>query len=68
MKMFGDVPVLRVVAAADVTARFAEAQVYPRVQALQTFFASDDARRHVSNLVEVRALVAIILLLSSSGG
>ena len=49
--------VLRAVAAADVPARFAEAQVYPSIAYLQTFLAAVRARRDFAYLIQMRALL-----------
>jgi hypothetical protein len=55
VEMFGRVLVLRRVAAADVPARFAQAQVNPIVSDLQTIFAAIRARRDIANLVQMCA-------------
>jgi hypothetical protein len=54
-EVFRRVPVLRRVAAADVTARPAEAQVDPLVADLQAVLAAVGARLDVADLGEVRA-------------
>jgi hypothetical protein len=55
MKMLRGVLVLRTVAAADVAALQAHAQVYPGIVGLEAFFATVGARLHVADLVQVRA-------------
>src|SRR5579872_5634930 len=54
VKVFGGVFVLRRIAATDVAAGKAQAQVNPGVAHLQTFFATFGMRFYVVNLVEVR--------------
>ena len=54
--VFAGMPVLRVVAAADVTAHQTQPQLDPRVAHLQTLFAAVCAGRHVVDLIEVRAI------------
>jgi hypothetical protein len=54
VKVLGGVFVLRRIAAADVAAGEAQAQVDPGVAHLQTFFAAFGLRFYVVNLVEVR--------------
>ena len=51
MKVLRRVLVLRRVAATDVTARFAQAQMHPRIAHLQTFFTTLGARHNISNLI-----------------
>src|ERR1700730_15634961 len=53
-KMLGGVTVWRAVAAADMAARPAEAQMHPRRTKLQTFLASERARRYVTDGSGVR--------------
>lgn len=55
MKVFPGVLVLRVVAAAYVAARQAEAQVYPCVAHLQALFAAIPGGRHILNCFQMRA-------------
>ena len=54
-EMLGSVTVWRAVAAADMAARPAEAQMDPRRTKFQTFLASERARRDVANAIEVTA-------------
>ena len=56
-KMLGGVTVWRAVAAADVTACPAEAQMHPRRTKFQTFLASERARRYVTEGSGVRTFV-----------
>jgi hypothetical protein len=55
VKVFGRVPVLGGVAAADMAAFHAEAQVDPGVTQLQALFAAAGVRLDILNLVEMRA-------------
>jgi hypothetical protein len=57
VKMLGGVFVLRRVAAADVPASFAEAQVHPCVPDFQAILTALRARRDFSDLIEVCAFV-----------
>ncbi len=58
MEMFSRVFILRLVAAADVSARFAQPQVQPVIARFQTFLAAfGRVRRGVFYLVEMRAFV-----------
>jgi hypothetical protein len=54
-KMLGSMPVGGVVAAADVTASSAEAQVNPGRTGLQTFLATSRARRDIADRIKMRA-------------
>jgi hypothetical protein len=54
-EMGGGVTVLRVIAATDVTASHANAEVDPRVAALQAFLASAPAGRDIADLTYVLA-------------
>jgi hypothetical protein len=54
MKVFGGVSIFRRIAAADVAAAQAQAQVDPGVAHLQTFFAAFGVRFYVVDLIEVR--------------
>ena len=56
MEMFGSMFVLRGVAAANVPANKALAQVYPGIANFQAILAAISTRRNVSNLVEVRTI------------
>src|ERR1700730_11468896 len=56
-KMLGGVTVWRAVAAADMAARQAEAQMHPRRTKFQTFLASERARRYVTDGSGVRTFV-----------
>src|SRR4029077_1757520 len=56
-KMLVGVTVCRAVAAADVAARPAEAQMHPRRTKFQTFLASERARRHFTDGSGVRTFV-----------
>lgn len=58
VEMFGSVLVLGRVAAADMSADQADAQVYPRIPHLQTFLAAVRAWRHIPNLIDMLAYVA----------
>jgi hypothetical protein len=51
------VPVLGRIAAADVAAGHAQAQMNPGVTALQAFFTSARMGFHISNLIRVRAFL-----------
>ena len=53
-KMLGSVTVWRAVAAADMAARPAEAQMHPRRTKFQTFLASERAWRYVTDGPGVR--------------
>jgi hypothetical protein len=57
VEMLGRVFVLRVVAACDVTALEAFAQVDPGIAHRQTFFAAFGARRDLMDVAKVIALV-----------
>ena len=50
MKVLGGVLVLRTIAAADVSANFAETQVHPRIAYFQTVFAPIGASLHLAYL------------------
>ena len=56
-EMLGSVTVWRAVAAADMAARPAEAQMHPRRTKFQTFLASERARRYVTDASGVRTFV-----------
>ena len=56
-KMLGGVTVWRAVAAADMAACPAEAQMHPRRTKFQTFLASERARRYVTDGSGVRTFV-----------
>ena len=56
-KMLGGVTVWRAVAAADMAARPAEAQMHPRRTKFQTFLASERARRYITDGSGVRTFV-----------
>jgi len=62
MKVPGRVLVLRAVAAADVSAHLAEAQVNPGVASLQTVFAAARARRDIAYLRKMLACRHDLLL------
>jgi hypothetical protein len=55
MEVFGRVPVFRTIAAADVAARAAYAQVHPRIAHFQTLFTTVGGRRHFANGGNMRA-------------
>jgi len=55
VKMLGRVPVRRLVATADMSARAADPEMEPSVAGLEAFLAPERARRHVVNGVQVRA-------------
>lgn len=54
MEMLCRVLILRLVAAADVSAAFTQTQVHPRVSDFQTVHAAFSTRRHVPDLIEMR--------------
>ena len=56
-KMRARVLVLRVVATADVPAAKAQPQMHPAVAGAQALFAAVGARRHGTNLIEMRATI-----------
>ena len=58
-KMLGGVTVWRAVAAADMAARPAEAQMHPRRTKFQTFLASERARRYVTDASRAHILRAL---------
>jgi hypothetical protein len=65
--MFGCVLVPGTVAAADVSARQAKAQMHPSVSDSQAVFASWRARRHRSDLIQVSALFCHLIVRSTDG-
>ncbi len=56
-KMLGGVTVWRAVAAADMAARPAEAQMHPSRTKFQTFLAPERARRYITDAFGVRTFV-----------
>jgi len=56
MEMFGRMPILRVVAAAHMTASQTQPQLDPRIAHLQTFFAAIRAGYYVVDLIDMLAL------------
>ena len=60
-KMLGGVTVWRAVAAADMAARPAEAQMHPRRTKFQTFLASERARRYITDGVVTPLRLAVPL-------
>jgi hypothetical protein len=63
MEVFGGMLILRGIAATDVAAPQAHAQMDPRVVHLQAFFAAVRARLHCADLIEVRAPIRHLALL-----
>src|SRR5690349_24122179 len=66
VEVLGGVPVLRVVTAADMAADETLAQMHPGVAHLQALLAAVAARRHVANIVQVRAMRSHAILLAGT--
>src|SRR5689334_6513512 len=66
VEVFGGVPILRVVAAADMAADQALTQVDPGVAHLQALLATVATRRHVANLIQVSAMRNHAILLAGT--
>jgi hypothetical protein len=68
LEMFRRVFVLGTVAAADVSAGQAKAQMDPGISDSQAVLASWRARRHRSNLIQMWALLCHLVLVGSLNG
>ena len=68
MEMCGGMLVLGVVAAADMTADQANAQVHPAIPGLQAILAANGAGRNFLDLAEVRAALLLAERLQRSHG
>src|SRR5690348_2731128 len=66
VEVFGGMPVLRVIAAADVAADQTFAQMDPAVAHLQALLAAVATRGHVANFVQVRAIRCHAILLAGT--
>ena len=57
VEVLGGVPVRRIVAAADMAALTAYAQMHPPVAGLETLLAAECARRHVADRIEMTTAI-----------